>query len=440
MRKIGLKQFVGNYEGNFAVFICTFLITVYPILYFLISYVYLESFVFWNLLLLMLLPLFCFSWFIVARMIHIKKNLPSVRNIFVSNLNSFLRYPELIFFALFLIYAFVSSLLSSDPMLTIFGVNYHRPLEGYIMFLFYAFCLYLGFKLKQEKYKFWVILAFFFSASLICVLTYIDSQNKIFASFIFSNTTWASLFVNSNHYGYFLTMAIMLSTGLFITQKKLWLKITAGIMIVAFISQLVFNNTLGSNLAVFASLIFIFVMFCIKEKKFVISSLFPLVVFVLASIVIPTGMFYQIIEVFSKDLVSVVSDPLSENAAAAGTKRWELWLESFEVIKSHPFFGDGMVYKRPHNEYLQYAQVWGIPALILYLCGIISLFVRTFRNLRKLSDVALISALAVGGYLVSALFGNTMPHIMPFFCLLLGLMISAVPDYSLNKKIDTHLG
>jgi len=126
----------------------------------------------------------------------------------------------------------------------------------------------------------------------------------------------------------------------------------------------------------------------------------------------------------------ITSAPASEEAAHAGTDRWSLWMEAFKEIKDSPLIGTGNVFLRPHNEYLQFAQVWGLPSLIIYLSAFVVIMVKAIKNRKTLSSLSLTLLFCVLAFLVSAVFGNTMPHTTPFFALFLGFLIRELN----NKK------
>ena len=186
------------------------------------------------------------------------------------------------------------------------------------------------------------------------------------------------------------------------------------------------------------------------KKKFNYTYLVPLGIFIVLSFVmIPfarldgystyRSFFSQVVglikDIFlvSADILS--SDPTSELAKKAGTNRWGLWLMAFEEIKNSPIFGTGNVRLRPHNEYLQFAQVWGLPSMIIYISAFVVIFVKAIKHRKKLSNLSITLSFCVGTYLISALFGNTMPHTIPFFALFLGFIVRWL-NHDITQEFD----
>ena len=92
-------------------------------------------------------------------------------------------------------------------------------------------------------------------------------------------------------------------------------------------------------------------------------------------------MFSQTREFFF-DLGEVARDSESDEAKAAGTGRWKLWVECAGFIMEKPVFGwcedgiadryseAGFVQDRPANESLEYAAFYGIPGAAFYLAAV----------------------------------------------------------------------
>ncbi|MCR5098300.1 MAG: hypothetical protein K6B14_05055, partial [Lachnospiraceae bacterium] len=111
-----------------------------------------------------------------------------------------------------------------------------------------------------------------------------------------------------------------------------------------------------------------------------------------------------------------------------------------ELINNNPVFGLGMegirargywVYvgnARPHNEFLQYALFYGIPAGVLYFSGCLSAFLHDLKYKNELDGITVTFLVVAFGYLVSSFFGLTLYSTAPYLFITLGLGI-----YS-NKK------
>ena len=129
----------------------------------------------------------------------------------------------------------------------------------------------------------------------------------------------------------------------------------------------------------------------------------------------------------------VASSPGESAVDEAGSGRWGIWTACVGLIAERPLFGYGMEgimardlveearNPRPHNEYLQYALFYGIPAVAAYLAGCVGMYARAVRRRQRLSPESLAALAAAFGYLVSATFGNTLYCTAPLVFLFLGL-------------------
>lgn len=344
--------------------------------------------------------------------------------------------PELFILLGFLVWNIVATILQ----LAIFGhsrafttiIQAIGVQEGLFAFVVYGVCVLMAYYVKEENIAKRILFAFLITLSILSILAIINPQGTFFFQKN-CNTTWASMFVNSNHFGYVLALATLTSAMWFLFATKKWEKIVSGAMFVLFCVTDFFVDTFGSLLAIFATLILIPIVLSWFKKKFRLDYLLPLGVFVIISFLITplgnwryystyTNFFKQVAGLFG-DFGVIVEAPTSELAQKAGTNRWGLWMMAFQEIAESPIIGTGNVGLRPHNEYLQYAQVWGPISAIIYISAFVVIFVKAIKHRAKLSNFSLGLLFVVCAYLISALFGNTMPHTTPFFCLFLGFLI-----------------
>ena len=346
-------------------------------------------------------------------------------------------YPEVLFLLLMFIWILISAFINPRSM----SIRYETFMqEGIPFYLGYVVIFVFSFLLKEKSLYEKLLIAFLISSTFAGISTIIDPHGNFLLS-SHNNTGWAFSMINSNHYGYFLTLSVVCSACMFLNAKSRGIKIFTGFTFLLNSIVLIFNNTLGCLLGVLAVLILIPIFYSIRAKKFQWIYLLPLCVFVcLTFILTPLAPYArpstykslasQIIGLL-KDFFSVTSAPLSEEASHAGSERWSLWLQSFEGIKEHPWFGTGDVFFKPHNEYLQHAYNFGILCLVFYLVALVIILVKALKNLRHLSDITLTLLISTLAYLIQAMFGNTMPHTMPFFIIFLALSIR-----SLNADIQ----
>ena len=229
------------------------------------------------------------------------------------------------------------------------------------------------------------------------------------------------IFANSNHYGYFLAMAIMISIGYYIYEerkKSVFGALSAGLNI--FI--LVLNNTLGAMLSVGLC--------TFETAKRALSLAILGCAAVVVAIAVSSAVRSSISELF-RDMGSILA---GTSTGAEGSGRWNLWRTVIQYISEKPLFGHGCegITMRLHDatgmgdahcEPLTYAAYYGIPGALLYLSGVISAGVRYFRDRRDLPPYCKVAFLGAAAYFISSLVGVPMFNTAPFFFIFLGLSL-----------------
>ena len=246
----------------------------------------------------------------------------------------------------------------------------------------------------------------------------------------------AGIYQQVNHYGYSLAVSAVLSGAMFVTAEKAFRRAFYLASFAFFIAVLVLNNTFGAHLAVFSVLVLLIVGFLILDKKRSPRTFILLGVFIAVSLLVNFRAVWVNISTFFADIGRVSGDVrgtvTAEEAARAGSARWPLWKETAKMIAEKPLLGHGVEgiaerltavggIDRPHNELLQYAAFFGIPATLCYIGAVAGVFVNALRRLRGASPCTLAALAAAGGYFISSLFGNTMYYTAPLFFLFLGL-------------------
>ena len=242
---------------------------------------------------------------------------------------------------------------------------------------------------------------------------------------------FTSVISNRNHYCYYLTIVILVSAALFILEKNRIWRIFDGICFFANTWTLMRADTLGCFLAALVGLVFLGVLLFLHDGRIHKTALILLAVFLalfLLSALFNDALLLSFLNLFG-DVEKIATN--AEDVGDAGTNRWRLWTYTIQYIRERPLLGWGSegifdqleqnaVYSRPHNEYLQYMAFFGIPAGILYVCGVISVFLRGFRHRKELDLFTLAAFAGAFGYLVSACFGNTVFSVAPYFFCILG--------------------
>ena len=353
----------------------------------------------------------------------------------------------------FLIWATISVFFATDIKLALF--DYPGRNEGLIMYFAYAIIFLGAFMLKDEHYKTIIIYFFLSTISMFCLFWFIDylfiSRAVSFMGFNFT-LPWA----NSNHSGYMLTMASLMSASIFLFSKQKNIKIFGACTFGLFVFTCYFNNTFGCQIAILISIIMLSIISIVKDKQSYKKLLIMWAIFVFATALdalliflfnLPRHNFIQSIIGLFEDIFKISKDALSLEAETAGTNRWGLWKECFNNIASHPIFGIGincqmkvnpaLEASRPHNEPLQFASTMGLPAGLFYISAIIITLILIFKQIKKLSTETLVCLMGAMGYFVSSIFGVSIPYTFPIFILFLGLGIGG---FNFNKEIKQEDG
>ena len=324
-------------------------------------------------------------------------------------------------FMLLLFWGLFSVFFAADKELAILGS--HR-LDGYFSYLIYASVYIVVRTLKSENLRLWIIRILSVAITSLCF------------DFIIKESI-TSIFFNQNHFAYILTIGTMLLSGLFIYERKLYIKIIYTILFSINLYTLICVDTFGSYLGVLFGVIFTLILMVIsqKEKRFILSSAIIVTAFLLISIIVDsqTHILRNNFNVLGSDVEKIATN--AEDVDDAGSYRIRLWKHSLKYIKEKPLFGygpegtyyvwifeDDMGYDRPHNEYIQTALFMGIPAAIFYIVGLILLFINCIKNRKQLPSYAIISGTAVFAYCISAFFGNSMYYTTPYFFMMLGMI------------------
>lgn len=295
------------------------------------------------------------------------------------------------------------------------------------------------------------IAVLFFSASLIRserVKRFLCDVSLVLSMVLFVQAIWhyyffklditvdepypTSVFIQFNHYGYYLAVNLMLAALLFVVTKSLLGKMLYMLCFAANAVMLNLNMTFGAWLACACGFIFALTAFAVRDRRLNLKALAAFIVFIGITVVMTIAGHGQLGELlhFFGDVKEVASDPSGANDA--GTTRWALWKATAGYIRQRPLFGwgiegiDDMLQKaagssRTHNEYLQYAATFGIPEAVAYVAALIGVFVRAIRRRRILSGVTLACLTVAFTYMVSACFGITLYNTAPYLFIFLGL-------------------
>ncbi len=240
------------------------------------------------------------------------------------------------------------------------------------------------------------------------------------------------IFYNTNHYGYYLTMVIVLSATLLSLERTIQKRLFYLVVFVFNTVVLILNNTFGAYLACIVGLAAMLVGCWLVRRSHMRSSATVMALF-FALLGIVSIWDQAMLSSFTKLLfdISLISGR-EKDADAAGSGRWRLWKATVGFIAQRPLFGwgaDGFAdalkevagNPRTHCEPLMYASFFGIPAAICYLGACASVLVANVRERLTLDDTTLACAFAALAYFASSLVGNMCFYTAPLFFILMGM-------------------
>ena len=300
----------------------------------------------------------------------------------------------------------------------------HESLFTYLAYflLFFLVCSFI----ESPTIKKWMA-NIFLGASF-----FVSLYSICFSSVWYQYMDLMGFFNNSNEFGYYLSITVMLAASMHVICQNRIGRILYLLLFSFQASVLMYNNTLGAWVGiVFGFLLLILVSFLcpnISRSRSVIA--FAVFIFV-TLITIPLGskMFASFLGIFS-DVNLIASGAV--DAAGAGNGRWKIWRATVSYIGERPWLGFGVEgiserlhedagNYRPHNEFLQYAVFFGIPFAISYVLGIVSIYIRALRVRDRLDPMTCVCLIVAFSYLGSAFFGNTYYYTAPYFFIFLGL-------------------
>ncbi len=136
--------------------------------------------------------------------------------------------------------------------------------DGYCSFLFYAtvFLNILMLGNNAENFKRWVFRTFMVTSLLMVLLNYLEFlESSSLYNVIFLNRL---TFNNSNHYGYYISVVLLMSLCLAITEKNYIFKALSLFNTFLYIPMVILNGTFGSYLGVLFGMIFLLLVTVIR--------------------------------------------------------------------------------------------------------------------------------------------------------------------------------
>ena len=363
------------------------------------------------------------------------------------------REPWLLFWMCLLVWGIITSVAACDIKGAFLGAT--ELSAGYISHVF-MICLMGCAYLVSERGRIKIANVHIIVADFLAIVM-LSLEYNIPFFYCFTGYCGCSVFTNSNHYGYYLAMTIPLIAGMFYMSYEERLETRKGpwslIYIVSFIFNMwamVINDCMGGFLGVFFALVFMLVFWGIRNGKLKFPHFLPLIILVIFVYLSYIGVITSLLGTTTgTSLVVLFQDIFNvagrrEGYERAGTNRIFLWKEAIAAISNKPILGYGpdMMYDRlfrpvvsltPHNEFLECALYMGIPGLVMYLGGLLTLFVCRIKKLKDLPFLMIVSSCSVIGYQVSAFFGVRKFHTVAYMFMFVGFLINKEQTKEIGK-------
>ncbi len=353
-------------------------------------------------------------------------------------------------------WSIIPVIFSDDVRGSIIGTS--QLASGYISHIYMFAVLGCAFLASDKKHIDDIVWAFVGIMDVLAVVMIAFEYDLPFFRF-FSAAPGVSVYTNSNHYGYMITITYMAVSGTLFrclydekikqaTLKKVFCIVSLIVNALA----MVINDTLGSYLAIVFTLLVMPVIWCIRMRRFKVGLIIPFAIiigftflgyygFIATKLGSTIG---QSLVVFISDLFKVSQK--SDGYQEAGTGRIALWIDTIKKIIARPIVGYGpdvivdknnhyILWNTPHNEFLECAFFLGIPGLVFYLTGLIALCINKCKRIKMLSYSELIAAGVVIGYLASSFFGVRKFNTVCYFFMFLGILMREEKEEKTNKSV-----
>ncbi len=353
------------------------------------------------------------------------------------SMKEYFKSPAFVIMTILFAWIVFSNFFAYDMVGSWFGfVNGAHIEVSVFQYIFYYVVAICAINLKKENINY-VLNLFIYVATAIIVFQFITLD-------------YSFAFIHKNHTGYYLIMTLMLTIGKFLKSNKLLDILVSAAIIVLHFASLIANGSMGPLLAVVVFFVICLIYFAINKRQYLLKLLSIITCFFLVMCVIDytpklkdirdekftTIEKFEGIALVGLNKIGLVSDEYLNSKklpdGSDGYSRFDMWERSVENMKEHPLFGVGMSWKeynpdmpnmKPHNEFLQYGAMCGIPAMVAYIALMLYLMIIFGKQHKTASHTSFVLMSAIFAYLVQSIFGNAMPFVSPTFFLLVGLAI-----------------
>lgn len=416
---------------------------------------------------------------------------------------------------IFMIWVFISSILAYDTYRSFIGCFNLK--DGYFSFMMYASMLVSSILMgKDEKYRKIIVNTFLITATILAAVTLwnyeyltsdkydggvlITSSAKTIGEMLFGNggepygnnflivskriigEKTSGIFHNSNHYGYYLSICVIVAAIMFVKEKKVYINILYLIAYAIMLRMAIINNTFGAYLGISASLIFLIIYAFIPKEDGKINKrelAYIGIVVAMFAVLSATTVNEQKQNIVEKNFSGIYNDfkllvESKENGNTSnedkqnniesgesnttttrsdvdniGSGRGILWQKALVMAFQRPLFGYGLenikyVYDeqfginegRSHNLILQLAATTGIVGMLLYVVGIVAIWVRKLKTIKKWDVYECLGMFVIVSYIVSSFFGNSGFYTSGYFYIFVGFVAIAEIPESTKLTID----
>ena len=338
-----------------------------------------------------------------------------------------INYVDIIIYFL-IILALISTILAQDITISIFGETNRN--EGLLTILNYYFVFSNVKNIYHKNYKEKIIKLFLILGIIQVIYAFLQVYTDF--SFIkhFSKEYMAmGLCGNPNFFGSYIVMLVLISSTLYLFNKKnIYL-----ILSIIYALGLYLANSTAPFIGFLLGLIFLIIVYFKK-----------LIILLIALFFINDYFFnlrYETIKENNRrynikyEITDTVNSIVSKNEEYNyGSSRIRLWKNLIPVAKKYYLFGagldnlrvvypqdKGLIYDKAHNVYYQILITNGIFALIIYCLLCLIIFIKGFKFKNEFYIAMFI---AFVGYCIQA-FGNiSVIDVAPYFFIILGLLYS----------------
>ena len=347
-------------------------------------------------------------------------------------------------FGAFMLCIVISTCINGLSHDSAFGIPV-RYIGIFNMFAFFIVYMKVSGYIERVSFRYTVLTGYLIVADAVALSTVYEQYIGDIPAYQ-GKTGVAAIFVNSNHYGYFLAMAIMIGIGYYLYEgrkKAIFGALSASLNLFV----LVLNNTLGAMLAVGICTAVTVILLLVSEmrsrkvdekisgnkvltetaKRALILAIFG--VLTVATSISASAAVRSSIVVLLRNMGSIIAGTAT---GAEGSGRWNLWRTVVRYISEKPLFGygcEGITMRLfnevgegdAHCEPLTYAAYYGIPGALIYLAGVVAAAVRYFKDRKNLPSYCRIAFLGASAYFISSLVGVPIFNTAPFFFIFMGM-------------------